>query len=1106
MSGLDFLAMLQAKGVLSAAQTDRLRRKVADPSKPISPERLAKYLVEKGELDRQQARTLLDEFRRGAGGGLMQLSEADVVEEVVDLGAMAFGDDAGGYGAVDSPLQPLVPLADASEGSEERKPLVPFQARKVLTNRWESKWMIIGPTLVVVLAMAAAFLYFVLVRRGAEKILDAADAHYKSQAYAEAIEEYTEFVYFYPDNPKVSLAKVRTGMGRIRIFSDSSQWEKALELLPEVLPTIENEEAFPAEGRPDLAAILPRIADGFVSEADRSPDVETKQRLLDLCGRAMVYVDNSNFIPTSIRRQIDGTLTKLKEDYARVERDILRERKLVDALARMTEAMGNRETIRAFEIRKELLREFPVLESEPRLVEASKQVATTEQQLVVADDAGVRATGADQGNDLPKITLATRVGGTLTDQAGEIHPVLIRGAVYMFDVTDGRVLWRRFVGYETRTQPIWVNQRGGDLLVADQRSHEVLRVEGRSGDVVWRTGIGEPFSPPVISGQTVLVATRSGRVVRLALDAAAEIEAGAQVDGVRLPQQLTTSPASDRSGQFLYQPGLQANLYVLEAGSTDQQLQCREVYYLGHRAGSIAVPPVLVQGLLFVVENSGIDYSTLHILKPTQRGTGLVPAQLPIRLRGEVLAATELYGPQTLMVMTDRGEIRLFRVDATAEGEEPVSTLAPFDRQTPAGTFSFFLAEKGKMWIGDEGLSTFQIQVQRGQLDRSGAYFGREQFIAPFGLYGNALVQTRIRSGSRLVTVSAVDAVTLEELWRTDLAAPLAGTPFVELDGTTVALTSQGDQYVIDQALIDAGVGFEPRRRGSSAEQDLVFETTVDFGGGRVLCFGPPEKQRVLGIDPAERVNTAPISDSDIPAGTLAFPPVRLGDRALAGSTQGPLFLLDPLRGRAQGTPFQPAVGPDSQVRWVRPAVLDERSFVIGDQAGNLYRVVREGNGLAKEDQAELGVSIVTPMAARDGFVYFGTVAGNTPGLTAVDASDLSQSRVHPLPARIDFGPRTVGLSVLAGTTDGTLHGLGRDGSPLWSIPLDGGFAVGALEHEGVLYVSLSSGLIVKCRPEDGTVLERTIVGEPLGGDPFVQGGQLIVPAFDGTLCVLPLR
>ena len=84
MSGLEFLQQLESKGVLDSKVVKAVRSKISRPGKTISANRVAKYLVEKGDLTAAQAERFLKEAQPEPVE-LMTLSEVDVVEDVEDV-------------------------------------------------------------------------------------------------------------------------------------------------------------------------------------------------------------------------------------------------------------------------------------------------------------------------------------------------------------------------------------------------------------------------------------------------------------------------------------------------------------------------------------------------------------------------------------------------------------------------------------------------------------------------------------------------------------------------------------------------------------------------------------------------------------------------------------------------------------------------------------------------------------------------------------------------------------------------------------------------------------------------------------------------------------
>lgn len=61
----------------------------------------------------------------------------------------------------------------------------------------------------------------------------------------------------------------------------------------------------------------------------------------------------------------------------------------------------------------------------------------------------------------------------------------------------------------------------------------------------------------------------------------------------------------------LYVVGDHSNLYVLNS----RDGSCVESYYLGHESQTISVPPVPLLGHLFIIENAGLNYANVHVLR-----------------------------------------------------------------------------------------------------------------------------------------------------------------------------------------------------------------------------------------------------------------------------------------------------------------------------------------------------------------------------------------------------------------------------------------------------------------------------------------------------------
>ena len=148
-------------------------------------------------------------------------------------------------------------------------------------------------------------------------------------------------------------------------------------------------------------------------------------------------------------------------------------------------------------------------------------------------------------------------------------------------------------------------------MVVDQQYHELLLLNKATGEIRWRTELGEPFLPPSFDDDQIVVTTESGKIFRINRNSG-KAEAAAQ-----LPQTANVNSLVANRDPYIYQPGLYSNLYVL----SNQDFTCREVFYLGHYRGSITIPPQSWSGYILIAVNGG-DFCDLNILKPSQERFG----------------------------------------------------------------------------------------------------------------------------------------------------------------------------------------------------------------------------------------------------------------------------------------------------------------------------------------------------------------------------------------------------------------------------------------------------------------------------------------------------
>ena len=96
---------------------------------------------------------------------------------------------------------------------------------------------------------------------------------------------------------------------------------------------------------------------------------------------------------------------------------------------------------------------------------------------------------------LPQVVLSHRMGQPLASVLNRVVYTLAGGSIFALDASTGDVLWRRFVGFETTHGPLPLSPLpGADALAVDQRRQEIMRLEARTGKLLWRLAISEPFA------------------------------------------------------------------------------------------------------------------------------------------------------------------------------------------------------------------------------------------------------------------------------------------------------------------------------------------------------------------------------------------------------------------------------------------------------------------------------------------------------------------------------------------------------------------------------------------------------------------------------------
>ncbi|NLY03180.1 MAG: PQQ-binding-like beta-propeller repeat protein [Rhodopirellula sp.] len=953
-------------------------------------------------------------------------------------------------------------------------------------NVWDSPLLLIGGGVLLLLLILGGVLLWAISRESAEEMLRIADESYSAGSYTRAIQEYNRFLEKAPEDPGASKARIRRGLAQMRQVTDSSSdWSRALEVSKSVLGEIASETDFRGEAQPELAAMLPKIAEGLAKQAHEKTNASLVEQARETLALVEKYVAKSSRPHTR--------LADVEALLALSNRDIGRGAKLAETIVAMKAAAAAGKTEQAYLLRSTLLREYPNLADNEELREAVLAVSQAEQEAVklVAE----QQAPLTEGPALPyrKATALVRRETTadVPGAAGRAVFAVAGGAVYGLDAATGKVQWRRPAGFAANGRSpsfpptLLGDAAGADVLLVDASRNELVALEGPTGTLRWRFPLKEPFDAhPVIAGDRILVATRSGRLVILAQSS------GESPGYVRFPQQLRCGPAVDAGGSTAFQVAEHSNLFVLSLPDG----RCKQVLYLGHEPGTITVSPVVIDSLLVVARNEIAEKSTLSVYSIVADGekSGLVRLQ-QLPLKGHINTPLVVSG-RRLLVVTDKAELAVFEVRG-AEPDKPLGKVADAVASGDENLVRFPLLLGDQFYLGDAALTKYDVLASRERLQPRWTENQQSVTLQPLAAVGSTAIHVRRKIGLPGVFVSAVDADG-KTLWQTQLAAGLAAEPLLSAGSDQLTLTTAlGAIYESSFAASEAGSAVvEPMAAIAIAELPKPIASAVRLDDGSMALGTGRGAEEIVVInarDKPVRIRRFPLPDP-LGGGLAAF-----SGGILAPSEIGQVYLVDPRNGEKRAEPFQPTVESGAKYAW-HHAPGSEPGVILLSHGGGLFRVgVQDA---PKRHLAALAVAApASPLgsapAVAEKTVYAADAADN---LVAFSLPELKPSGSWPLEGPCVWGPRQAGKYVLAATEDQLI---GADAEqPRWKTPLPFGRPVGVplVDADNALLAS-ATGTIWRVELASGKKLGQVELGIALANGPVRLGERLLVFGEDGT-------
>ncbi|TWU51007.1 outer membrane biogenesis protein BamB [Rubripirellula tenax] len=1112
MLAKDLIDRLERLGLLDQEIIEALREQLEQGGTRVTPEAVAKLLVDNGQLTHFQASKLIGELRSGqyesdevAEVDLTAVDELGVVGE--EFGEVVEVADGGYFDAepvaVEAVAVEAVPVGGGSgrlqtNGSADVEPTAdrPRSSRRKPDPQksvWDSFKIYGYLGIIALLLLMGAGITFVLSRENADEFIGNANKLYDQQNYQGAQDAYLGFLDSFGDEHQYSsLSRTRVTMTELYKAAQFKQepWQ-AVDLAKEKLPIIAEEEGMNEE-RGNLASLLVDIAANMASSAGKAKETSEKESLLAKLDEHRELMENPLYMPTSMRATLAGQIKTVEEARERVKRDISRNRRLDAAETLMKDSLAKKETKAAYDTRVELLRDFPELQDDERLVTLIRSASDIQQTLVApSSKLPETVTQAPDGDLINSVVLTSLAGRAAPDLRGETLYLRAGGSVLAFDGEKGSLRWRKFVGYAKDLPPVRI-ESGSGVLLSDSSLLEVFRCDAENGRVSWRAQIDETFRQPISVKDDVYVVTDSGRLISL------DADSGDAKWVSQIPQGLETAPGIDVRANRGYLPGNHSNLYVMNT----RDGACLESFYIGHRDGTIAVPPVPLLGHVFVIENAGSEYAIVHVLRVDESGQNLRVAQPPFRLTGNVRVTPIIQG-RRLIVLTDRGEVTVLDIEPTAEREQvTIAATLPAFYDEPTATQ--MAVGRTAMWITGTRVGRYELQINTGRVVRDWSLHELDTFIGEPFSSDDTLVHSRVLRGTSAIRVTAANPKTGEEIWRTDVGVPVAMIkPIPDGNGFHV-VTSQAALFSLDRETLASGSTQGPIENPGKNAIGIRFEDPMPIDKNRIALVNQVGGQSILVYDPSRETEKLRQVAMQLPAGRPKSGGLFAGGGIFLPLDTGRAVLANYQTGAMMATPFQPASDPVASVDWTYPVGLpdDADQVVLADSRKKIYRI-RVAEQLRELSSKDVEYTFLGP-ATGVGGTYIASTAGPAADfLVGFDMTSLNEKFKTLLDGRIAWGPVSAENWCLIETEDRILRGFTAEGVEKFQVSLPEGRPVGQPVVIGnAIVVAGQNGWLVAIDPANGELKGKFELGQPISATPLAVGNKLLVPGAEGVVYI----
>jgi outer membrane protein assembly factor BamB len=1160
MTPSQLLSRIEDLGVVSDKYLDRIRKQIENPEKVVKIKAVVKYLLQKEQINKKQAKMLLEppaegeftvapapvenDFDSSALLGeeivapevetpaviMPEVAEVEPIAEVdpiVEVEPVALDPiiepiiddatimDAGQFTAAADDAFDVQPHADldafgvaadpppaAEKAAYTSDAINAFKGKRDQKDQFKTKWLFIGFGLLALIIGGVFLLSIIVFGQNAEKMLEAANYSYDKQNWGDAEIKFEEFIEAAPSHKDVPVARAKKVNALLRGKFAARSYEEMIQQADlKLAPLAEEEDTKISVIREDLSVILPR---GLYQITEKA-------------AQAMITGDNTDIA------QMEKDLAKINQLKKVIDNPVYipgGPRKVPSTADTLSKIDNNIRTIAGL-IGKETDYKAALVEIEKLRVASKTDEAFNEYRKLTRNhpDVAVRK---------PLVELMLAISKKESQLVKPIRIDVQPQAVARKSLIDSTVVLSSKSGGK-------VESLEGEIVsfVVDGSAYGF---DAGNGKLVWRRFVGqETILSPVTLDQThtliadqrnndlLCVKTQTGelvwrqefgekfrspavgpdaKILVVSTDSGRVIEldalTGAIQKAVQLPQATGPAALIGSRDPIIYQVGRYSNIYALDR----QSYQCREVYSLGHYQGAVAIPPVQWSGFLLVAVNGG-DYCDIHVLKPQKNGLDLKRVQYLPRVLEAPTSTPFVKAGRSYLVVGDNSEVHMLGIDPTNE-------TAPIESQSREllgekdGPRPQLSASGSNVWMASDGIVHARIRRNQGKIERDAAEQAGDHFLMAAQKLDDYVFHVRRRNGSGMLSASLAEARKLASVWRNDFGGQLAGSPVVSDDAVT-AISNEGGLFTITDQDLQKGMAASPVR-SSNVIENLQFSHVVDFDG-KFAAVGPEGKADLLFVDEGQSklMQLAP------PANKPTGRPLRIGDQLVIASNTGYIARLNPANGRLVGTPFQTPITPESVINWLAPIQVGEDMIAaaIGESKGETSKLflLSTSNKSRIEPVSELvSEAPFKGELLRLGDGILAVVAGKVDQLILIGGNPLAKQRTVDLAGTLVAGPWKIDNGIVVKLDDDKLYCFSDDLAAKWSIAVPNDRLAAEPQAFGdQLMLCFQSGAVGFVDPATGQSTGGFDVGQPVVHRPTRDGQKLYFSGTDGTVHVVDL-